>query len=94
MGSTGHELAFLYISDNPAKWEMEKLMLEQKNPLAVVVNVKDMTAGIKQIRYQMLNGGPLMVGEEWVNIPVSVSMQSGDKETDWQLWRIQEISQM
>ena len=64
MGSTDHELAFLYISDNPAKWEMEKLMLEQKNPLAVVVNVKDMTAGIKQIRYQMLNGGPLMVGEE------------------------------
>ena len=47
---------------------MEKLMLEHKKPLAVVVNVKDMSIRINQIQYQIqyqiVNGGPLMIDEE------------------------------
>ena len=64
MGSLGHELAFLYISNKPAEWEMEKLMLEHKKPRAVIVNVKDMSIRINQIQYQIVNGGPLMIDEE------------------------------
>lgn len=64
MGSPGYELAFLYISNKPTEWEMEKLMLEHKKPLAVVVNVKDMSIRINQIQYQIVNGGPLMIDEE------------------------------
>lgn len=61
IGSTGHQLAFLYISENPSDWETEKLELENGNPYAVVVDVKEMTAGIQQIKYKMVNGGPLFV---------------------------------
>lgn len=63
MGSKGHELAFLYLSDDSDDWEIEKLMLEQNKAVAVVVNLEDMTARMKQIKYQMVNGGPLMVEE-------------------------------
>lgn len=49
MSSTGHEIAFLYISDDPIKWEMGEFMLEQRKTLAVVVKVTDSAVMIKQI---------------------------------------------
>lgn len=61
MGSTGRELAFLYLSDDPTEWETEKLDLEKGRPYAVVIDVQEMTAGVRQIEYKMLNGGPLFI---------------------------------
>lgn len=49
MSSTGHEIAFLYISGDPIKWEMGEFMLEQRKTLAVVVKVTDSAVMIKQI---------------------------------------------
>lgn len=61
MGSTGHELAFLYLSENPKDWEMEKLALENKTPYAIVVDLQDMTAKIERITYEIVNGGPIFI---------------------------------
>lgn len=52
-------LAFLYISDDPEEWEMEKLDLAEYRPKAIVVDTDEMTASIERIRYSMVNGGPL-----------------------------------
>ena len=61
MGSTGKELALLYLSENPADWEEEKLALEKGIPCAVVINLRDMTAKYKRIEYEIVNGGPLFL---------------------------------
>ena len=61
LDSTKNQLAFLYVSEDESKWEYEKLALEKGRPLAVVVDLDEMTAGVKQIRYEMVNGGPIFV---------------------------------
>lgn len=61
MGSTGSELAFLYLSDDPSDWETEKLALEKGNPYAIVIDVQEMTARVQQIKYKIVNGGPLFI---------------------------------
>ena len=61
MDSTENKLAFLYVSEDESKWEYEKLMLEKVRPLAVVVDLNEMTVGVKQIRYKMVNGGSIFV---------------------------------
>ena len=61
LDSTQNKLAFLYVSEDEMKWEYEKLALEKGRPLAVVVDLDEMTAGVKQIRYEMVNGGPIFV---------------------------------
>lgn len=48
MGSTGHKLAFLCVSEDSADWEVEKLALEKGRPYAVVVDLQDMTARVQQ----------------------------------------------
>ena len=61
MGSTGNELAFLYVSGDPKKWENEKLALEEGKAYAFVVDPEEMTASVRQIVFQMVNGGPIVV---------------------------------
>ena len=61
MGSNGHKLAFLSISEDSVDWENEKLALEKGRPYAVVVNLQDMTAKVEQIKYEMVNGGPIFI---------------------------------
>ena len=62
MGSTsGKEIAFLYVSDEQERWEIEKLTLERGEADAVVVDIEEMTAGIRRIRYEIVNGGPLCI---------------------------------
>lgn len=61
MDSTGNKLAFLSVSEEEGDWEYEKLALEKGRPFAVVVDLDEMTAGVKQIRYKMINGGPIFV---------------------------------
>ena len=61
LDSTQNKLAFLYVSEDESNWEYEKLALEKGRPLAVVVDLDEMTAGVKQIRYEMVNGGPIFV---------------------------------
>lgn len=61
MGSTGHKLAFLCISESSMDWESEKLALEKGRPYAVVVDLQDMTARVEQIKYEMVNGGPIFI---------------------------------
>ena len=59
MDSTENKLAFLSVSEDESDWEYEKLVLEKGRPFAVVVDLDKMTACVKQIRFQMLNGGPI-----------------------------------
>lgn len=61
MDSTENKLAFLYVSEDESKWEYEKLALEKGESTAVVVDLDEMTAGVKQISYKMVNGGPIFV---------------------------------
>lgn len=61
MGSTGTELALLYLSEDPADWETEKYALEKRVPYALVVNLLEMTAKYRRIQYNMVNGGPLFL---------------------------------
>lgn len=61
MDSTENKLAFLSVSEDESDWEYEKLVLEKGRPFAVVVDLDKMTAGVKQIRFQMLNGGPIFI---------------------------------
>jgi len=61
MDSTENKLAFLYVSEDESKWEYEKLALEKGKSVAVVVDLDEMTAGVKEIRYKMVNGGPIFV---------------------------------
>lgn len=61
MDSTKNKLAFLYVSEDESKWEYEKLALEKEKPVALVVDLDEMTAEVKQIRYKMVNGGPIFV---------------------------------
>lgn len=61
MDSTENKMAFLFVSEDESDWEYEKLVLEQGRPFAVVVDLDEMTAGVKQIRYKMVNGGPIFV---------------------------------
>ncbi len=62
MDSTENKLAFLYVSEDESEWEYEKLALEKGKPNALVVELDEMTAGVKQIRYKVVNGGPIFVG--------------------------------
>lgn len=61
IGSTSHKLAFLFVSDDSTVWEEEKSELKRKKPSAIVVDTKEMSAEIQQIRYEMVNGGPLYI---------------------------------
>lgn len=61
MISEDHKLVFLYVSEEPEKWELEKLALEKNRPYAIVVDTDNMTASIERISYKMVNGGPLAV---------------------------------
>jgi len=59
MGSEGNTLAYLFISDNPDDWEEEKAALEKGFAVAVVVDIDSMTAKIMEIKFRMINGGPI-----------------------------------
>ena len=59
--TSGKEIAFLYVSDEQERWEIEKLTLERGEADAVVVDIEEMTAGIRRIRYEIVNGGPLCI---------------------------------
>lgn len=61
MDSTENKLAFLSVSADESDWEYEKLALEKGRPFAVVVDMDEMTVRVKQIRYEMVNGGPIFV---------------------------------
>ncbi len=61
MDSTDNKLAFLSVSEDKSDWENEKLALEKGRPYAVVVDLDEMTADVKQIKYKMINGGPIFV---------------------------------
>lgn len=61
MDSTENKLAFLYVSEDESNWEYEKLALEKGRPFAVVVNLDEKTTEVKQIRYKMVNGGPIFM---------------------------------
>ena len=61
MDSTENKMAFLYVSEDESDWEYEKLALEKGKPVALVVDLDEMTAGVKQIRYKVVNGGPIFV---------------------------------
>lgn len=61
MDSTENRLAFLSVSEEEGDWEYEKLALDKGRPFAVVVDLDEMTAVVKQIRYKMINGGPIFV---------------------------------
>ncbi len=61
MDSTENKLAFLSVSEDESDWEYEKLTLEKGKPFAVVVDLDEMTAVVKQIDYKMVNGGPIFV---------------------------------
>ena len=61
MDSTENKLAFLSVSEDESDWEYEKLTLEKGKPFAVVVDLDEMTAEVKQIDYKMVNGGLIFV---------------------------------
>ncbi len=61
MSSPGNEVAFLFLSDDSRDWENEKAALERGIAYAVVVNPEKMTATIKQIAFEIVNGGPIFV---------------------------------
>ena len=61
MDSTENKLAFLSVSADESDWEYEKLALEKGRPFAVVVDMDEMTVRVKQIRYEMVNGGPIFM---------------------------------
>lgn len=61
MSSPGNEVAFLFLSDDSRDWENEKAALERGIAYAVVVNPEKMTATIKQIVFEIVNGGPIFV---------------------------------
>lgn len=63
VGSTGHKLAFLFVSDDQSNWESEKMKLEKKTANAVVVDVQEMTAEIEEITFGIMNGGPIFVAD-------------------------------
>lgn len=63
MGSTDHYLAFLYISDVASDWEAEKQSLENKTANAVIVDIEKMTAELGEIRFDLLNGGPIFIAD-------------------------------
>lgn len=60
MGSSENKLAFLTVSENPEKWEYEKLELEKGRPFAVAADLDKMTAEVRQIKFKMVNGGPIL----------------------------------
>lgn len=59
MDSTENKMAFLTISENPDEWEYEKLALEKGRAFAVVVDLDEMSAKVKQIQFEMVSGGPI-----------------------------------
>lgn len=59
MGTMDSKVAFLYLSDDTSEWENEKLALEKMNPYAIVFDNEKMTAQIQQIRFEIINGGPI-----------------------------------
>ena len=59
MGSANEELAFLYLSEDSSDWEMEKFALEKRSPFAIVVNLNEMTAEERMIKFKIVKGGPL-----------------------------------
>ena len=59
--SANNKLAFLFLSDDPADWEAEKLALEQGHPDALVVDILKKTVAIQPIKYEFVNGGPVLV---------------------------------
>lgn len=61
MDSNENKLAFLSVSADESDWEYEKLALEKGRPFAVVVDMDEMTVRVKQIRYEMVNGGPIFM---------------------------------
>lgn len=61
MDSTGNKLAFLFVSEDESDWEYEKMMLEKGSPFALVVDLEKMSAVVKQIRLETVNGGPIFV---------------------------------
>lgn len=61
IGSLGGKIAFLYVSDDPSDWSMEKLDLENGNPHAIVVDTKELEVTIQPVEFSMENGGPVLV---------------------------------
>lgn len=61
IGSTENKLAFLSVSEDESDWEYEKLELEKGRPFAVVIDLDEMTAVVKQIGFKIVNGGPIFV---------------------------------
>lgn len=61
MDTMDEKLAFLFVSKEPEKWEVEKRLLEQSHPSAIVLDPKEMTASFKSIHFMMVNGGPLCI---------------------------------
>ena len=59
MSSQGHEVVFLFVSEDHSKWELEKRALEQGKPDAFVIDMVEMTVTIQQVKIQMVNGGPV-----------------------------------
>ncbi len=63
MDSPENKVAFLFVSEDQDVWEHEKEMLEDKKAFAVVADLDKITAKIRQIRFEMLNGGPIFTAE-------------------------------
>lgn len=61
MDSPENKLAFLSVSEDERNWEYEKLELEKGRPFAVVVDLDEITAVVKQIRFKIVTGGPIFV---------------------------------
>ena len=59
MDTLDGKMAFLFVSKNPKKWEMEKRQLEQCCPYAIVLDPDEMTASMAPIHFTMVNGGPV-----------------------------------
>ncbi|GEM_PF-201658 len=54
-------LAFLFVSKDTENWEKEKRELEQKRPVAIVIDPKTGKAFYKTVGLRMVNGGPVCI---------------------------------
>ena len=57
-----HELVYLFISDDSAEWEHERELLQDQIPMALILNINDMTTTIQQISFKIIGGGPQFSG--------------------------------
>ena len=61
IGSMDKKIAFLLLSDDPSDWEFEKLQLEKMSPYALVYDIEERAAKVQQIKFRILNGGPVLI---------------------------------